>query len=1078
MLVVICVSAFAQSTSGELSGTIYDQQGASVSGATVTAKNVGTGVEAKVTSSSSGQYRIPNLLVGTYTLTVSASGFAKSELHNIPVTLNQIATANVTLKVGDVAAVMEVTDTAAVIDTTTSQLQSSYDARQLQNLPTATLGSGIINLSLLAPGVASSGGIGAGTGPSVGGQRPRNNNFMIEGVDNNDKSVTGPMVQIPNDAVAEFTLLQNQFSPEFGHSSGGQFNTVIKSGSNEYHGLAYEYFQNRNLNAADQLSVVSGVDPRPRYDNNRFGGVFGGPILKNKLFFLVNYEYNPVGQAGSPGQIFAPTQAGYDALAKTPGISANNLAILKQYLPAQGTAVPEGSTPAGAYPVVNGTPVQLGQYSILAPNYTNSHSAVASIDYNISDKDSLRGRFITNRQTGLDTAAALPTFYTSLPYNAYTATMTEFHNFTPNLVNELRLGFSRSSQVYSVGDHSIPGLDAFPNLTIDELNINIGPDPNAPQGTTQNNYQLNDNVSWNKGRHNLKVGFSIQKHISPQSFTQRSRGDYEWGTLEGFLLDQVPDQYAERSLGNPQYYGDQISTGYYANDQWKIRSNFTLNLGLRYEYTTVPFGERSQALNSLSSVPGLITFGEPKAQKNAIMPRVGFAWSPGRSGTTSIRGGFGMNYDVLFDNLGILSLPPQLSQTVTLTGTEGGNFLANGGIKPNTATGPLSVDDARAATSGFIPDQKLPKSLQWNFGIQHVFREDYTVEVRYLGTRGINLPIQQRLNDQSVVNSSNALPLFYSMPSQATLDGLTNTRTALVDAYNEGGFFTPSYLNAGFQSPITAYMPIGNSVYHGLSTQVTRRFNKGLQFTGSYTWSHNIDDSTAEVFSTLLTPRRPQDFQNLRAERGSSALDHRNRLSVSMVYDLPFFKSSNWALKNLVGNWMISPMYVYQTGTLYTVQSATDANLNLDAYTDRAVINPNGTANVGSGTTALTNTNGDVVGYLVNNPNAKYIRAATGMLPNGGRNTAHLNPINNLDLSMTKRVSVTERYHVEFSAQALNVFNHAQYTGGYLSDVRPIGFTSTAERNFLTPGTSTFYQPDQVFSSNPRNMQLSLKFIF
>lgn len=1077
MLVVICVSAFAQSTSGELSGTIYDQQGASVSGATVTAKNVGTGVEAKVTSSSSGQYRIPNLLVGTYTLTVSASGFAKSELHNIPVTLNQIATANVTLKVGDVAAVMEVTDTAAVIDTTTSQLQSSYETRQLQSLPVATTGAGVLNLALLAPGVATSGGVGAGYGPSVGGQRPRNNNFMIEGVDNNDKSITGPIVQIPNDAVAEFTVLQNQFSPEFGHSSGGQFNTVVKSGSNEYHGLAYEYFQNRNLNAADNLSSVSQTELHPRYDNNRFGGAFGGPIKKNKLFYFLNYEYNPVGQAGTPGQIFAPTTAGYETLASIPGVSAANLAILKQYLPAQATATPEANTVSG-YPVIGGRTIELGQYSVLAPNYLNTHSAVASVDYNISDKDNLRGRFIMNRQSLIDNAASLPEFYTTVPYHAYTATLSEFHNFTPNVINELRLGFSRSSQIYGVGNQSIAGLDAFPNLTLDDLNVNIGPDPNAPQSTIQNNYQLNDNVNWIKGGHSLKVGFSIQKSISPQSFTQRSRGDYEWSTVSDFLMDTVPDGIAQRTLGSPMYYGDQLTTAYYANDQWKIRPNFTLNLGVRYEYQTLPFGERQQSLNSASSVPGLISFNEPKAQKNAVMPRIGFAWSPGKSGTTSIRGGFGMNYDILFDNLGILSLPPQLSNTVDVTGQSGTGFLAGGGIPPNTTSGPLSVEDARANTSGFIPDQKRPKSLQWNFGIQHVFHEDYTVEVRYLGTRGTNLPIQYQVNTQAVVNSSNALPVYYSNPGQAALDGLTNTLSTLQNAFNEGGFFRPDYLNAGFGSPITAYMPVGNSTYHGLATQVSRRFSKGLMFTGSYTWSHNIDDSTAEVFSTLLTPRRPQDFSNLRAERASSALDHRNRLSISAVYDLPFFKNSNWFAKNLVGNWQIAPIYTYQTGTLYTVQSATDSNLNLDTYTDRTIINPNGTANVGSGTTPLSNSNGETVAYLVNNPNARYVRAPQGTLTNGGRNTAHLNPINDIDLSLMKRINVTERYHFEFAGQMFNLFNHPQYTGGYLSDVQPIGFTSTAERNFLRPDSSTFYQPSQVFSSNPRNIQLSLKFVF
>ena len=202
------------------------------------------------------------------------------------VTLNKITTANVKLDVGTNVETVEVTAAAAAIDTTTASVQTSFATASLADLPSASGGSGVINLSLLNAGVGSSGAVGLGAGPSVGGQRPRNNNFTIEGIDNNSGSVTGPLVTVPNDAVAEFTVQQNQISPEFGHSSGGQFNQVVKSGSNEFHGTAYEYLQNRNLNAADNQSAVNGDELHPRYDNNRFGGSLGGPIKKNKIFFL------------------------------------------------------------------------------------------------------------------------------------------------------------------------------------------------------------------------------------------------------------------------------------------------------------------------------------------------------------------------------------------------------------------------------------------------------------------------------------------------------------------------------------------------------------------------------------------------------------------------------------------------------------------------------------------------------------------------------------------------------------------------------------------------------------------------
>lgn len=1068
----------AQSVSGDLVGTIYDATGAIVSGASVSATNSETGVQSTTVSSSTGQYRLSNLPVGSYHLKVSAKGFGLAEVRNVAVNLSVTSTANVTLQVGESKTVVEVTGSAATIDTTTAQVESTFDAKQLADLPTTSGGSGVLNLALYTSGISSSGTTGIGTGPSVGGQRPTNNNFMIEGIDNNSKANSGPLGSIPNDAVAEFSILANQFSPQYGHSSGGQFNSVIKSGTNEFHGSGYEYLNNRNLNAADQLSIVDQVDPHPRYDNNRFGGTIGGPIKRNKLFFFFDYEYSPYGASGSGGQIFAPTTNGYAVLASIPGLSSNNLAVMKQYLPAQSTATDPANF-GGAFPTVGGKSIEMGQYSFLAPNYSNSYTYLVSVDYTLSDKDQLRGRYIRNNYLSNDTAANLPAFWVPLKVPNYVATLSEFHNFSPNLTNEFRLGFNRNNAVYNVGSQKFPGLTVFPNLTIDELGVNIGPDPNAPQGGIQNLYQGTDNLTWLKGAHTVTVGADLKKYISPQFFTQRARGDYDWDTLENYLTDQIP-YFAERTTGNFIYYGDQIQFGAYANDSWKLRPNLTINLGLRYERTTLPYGERLQNINSVSNVPGLISFGVPKPQNLNFEPRVGFAWSPGTSGKTSIRGGFGINYDQLRDNLGLLSAAPQFQQTVDVGGNSGGNFLASGAIPDSAAATTHDAAYWRGATSGYIPDQKLPKSLQWNIGIQRVIKEDYTVEVRYLGTRGLNLPIQDRLNVGSVVTPQNALPVYLSAPSQGTLDSLTNSLPALTAAYNAGGRFLPQYANAGFNSAyIVGFMPMGASTYHGMAAQVTRRLHNGLQFTGSYTFSHNIDNSTAEVFSTYTNPRRVQDFQNLNAERSSSALDHRQRFTMATVYDLPFFKGKNWLLRNIVGNWEAAPIFTYETGSLVTPQSAIDANLNGDAAGDRTVLNPAGQSNVGSATTALKNSSGAVVAYLAVNPNARYIQAQKGVLPTAGRQTEHLRPIDNIDFSLLKRFNVfKERYKLELGGRFYNFLNHPQYTGSRINDVQSIGYTGTDVYNFLNPAKANFYQPDKVFTSNPRSIQVSAKFIF
>ncbi|HMJ62755.1 MAG TPA: TonB-dependent receptor, partial [Bryobacteraceae bacterium] len=614
----------------------------------------------------------------------------------------------------------------------------------------------------------------------------------------------------------------------------------------------------------------------------------------------------------------------------------------------------------------------------------------------------------------------------------------------------------------------------------------FGPDPRAPQFSVQNTYQITDNVSWTRGPHSLKFGFDGQKAITPSSFTQRSRGDYQWTFLDDYLSDISPDAAAERGLGNVVYYGDQVLLSFYANDTWKILPNLTLNLGLRYEYQTVPYSERLQTVNALANVPGLISFTEPKPQKTNFMPRIGIAYSPGASGKTSIRAGFGINYDVVYDNLGTLSLPPQFSTNVDISGRDLPGFLAGGGIPPNTKVGALTASEARFATQGYIPDQKRPQSIQWNFGIQHVFAQDYTAEVRYLGTRGLFLPLQVQLNRQAVVTPANALPVYFSMPSQAALDSLTNRLTPLQTAFLNGGDLVPSYAAAGFNnpgSPITAFMPIGSSTYHGLATQLTRRFSHGVQFLGSYTWSHNIDDSTAAVSSTVFAPRRPQDSQNLRSEKASSMLDHRNRLSAALIYEMPFFRNRSWLLKNLLGNWEIAPVYIYQTGSLVTPQTRGDANLNGDTASDRVFLNPAGDPALGSGTRALRNSAGQTVAYLATNPAARYVSAPAGTLPDGGRSLLNLNPINDVDVTLAKRFTLGERYRVEVAARAFNLFNHPQYAGGLLDDVQaspypPNSASGLMARSSFDPSSNMFRQWDQVFSSNPRVLTLSLKLSF
>jgi hypothetical protein len=461
------------------------------------------------------------------------------------------------------------------------------------------------------------------------------------------------------------------------------------------------------------------------------------------------------------------------------------------------------------------------------------------------------------------------------------------------------------------------------------------------------------------------------------------------------------------------------------------------------------------------------------------MPRVGIAWAPDPN--TSVNVGFSMANDVLFDNLGVLSLPPQVQQTcdTTAPGTPQicpysfNNFLGAGGL-PNTPSQITDPATARALTGAYIPNQKLPYSETFTAGVQHIFANKYTLEMRYVGTRGIRLPVQTRLNVTSPVTASSSLPTYLSMPSQGTLDSLTTTLDGLTAIGNQ----VPAFANAGFLSNITSYQPWGSSNYNGLQVSLKRNFTNGLQFQAAYTWSHTFDNSTAEVFSTVLTPRRPQDFSCIQCDYSSSALDRRQRATLAVTYDMPFFKNSNWFMKNIVGNWQASPIYTYQSPEMVTVQSTSDSNLNGDSASDRAVFNPAGIPGTSSGVTPLLNSAGATVAYLATNPTAQYIQAGAGALATTPRNTLYGDVINNWDFSLLKRVNITERQSVEFTFNALNIFNHAQYVPGNISDVAPVSFTSGVVRGALLTGSPTFAQWNQVFSNHPRDVVLVMKYNF
>ncbi len=1108
MLVGAGQQAISQTTGGTLRGTIKDSTGAVVPDAAVTATNEATGAKFDTVTSSSGLYSFPNLLIGNYAVSVEKPGFKKFVRRNVPVSANQIAESDATLEVGAVSTLVEVVGGADLVSTTSSQIGETIDAKEILDLPNSVLGGSPLNLAVLLPNTTTQAGGVLGEGGSIGGNRPRNNNFTIDGVDNNDISVTGSLQPVIQDAVAEFNLISNQFSAEYGHSTAGQFNIITKSGTNNYHGSAFYYGQNRNLNALDNLNKAAleagDIPKKPRFDYNRAGGTFGGPIVKDKLFFFGAYEYRTRGEAATGVTVLSPTSAGMTAL-NSMAANAQVKSIL-QHFPVASSASDSVS--------VNGQTIPVGNVQFFSPDFDNQHDFQTSIDYNVG-KHQLRGRFLYDRYRApnQNPSLPLPEFTGDTFRNARKIAFTDVWAITSRLANDFRLSYSRNGQGWAVP----AAFSNFPNAKIDELGLNVGPEDNSPQGGVQNTYQVLNNLSYIIGKHQIKGGVEYRNTISPSDFLPRARGEWDYATMGEFINDLIPtgSNGALRGAGSGFFAGNQQSIYWFLQDDVKVAKNLTLNLGLRYEFTTNPRDASLQTLNSIATLPGVFDFRKPETDKNNFGPRIGFAFSPessggivgkifGGPGKSSLRGGFAIAYDVNFQNLVTLQLPPQLQteQNPNMTCAAanapawcatGKGFLAGGGLLQFNSP-PTTQADARAATQALIVDQVAPKTYTWTLSLQREFAKNYVLELRYLGTRGQNLPIQVRLNAISVFEKHPELAIPTYLTNSAVPATVALTAPSVQDFWNASDL---RYSAEGFVGGLVSAFPgVGNSIYHAGSVELKRRFSKGLFMMANYTWSRTIDDSTNELFSSLVNPRRPQNPYNLKNERGLSALDMPHKFSLSWSYEIPRFFSSNSFANKVVDGWQISGSYLAQTGQPITALAGQDANGDFDAAGDRALLNPNGSGltgtrvnyvmrNPSTGKTSIVTSVADdgsddvnVVGYVAANPNAKFVVAMPGTPDDGkrvGRNTIRSLGLNNWNASILKKFKVQEEKEFEFRAEFFNAFNHRQYSLGLPSYEQS---TDNATSSTYANVSSLQFLDAGQFTGGSRTVQLSLKFVF
>jgi outer membrane receptor protein involved in Fe transport len=1127
MLSMIAPSFAQGTTDGTIAGTIQDQQGAVITGAKVTAKNNATGQTLTTETADNGSFRFNNVPVGIYTVTVEAQSFKGYSNPDVQVQLNRVTDVKVSLEPGAVTEVVTVTGGAAaeLVETTTSQLGKSFEERKIVELP---IGQDVNTLALLSPNVVTNGAGVTGFGGSVGGNRPRNNSFMLDGIDNNDVSLTGPQIAPIQDAVKEFTILTNQFTAEFGHSSAGQFNTITKSGTNQFHGDLWWYNINKHFRSLDhrlkeQIAVGALPDERPRDDFNRVGGDFGGPIKKEKLFFFGAYQYQTRGLAGSTQTFGAPTAQGYARLGSLGGVSDFSLALLRNH-------VAPAPTQSGTVTVL-GQEIPVGQLLVLVPDFFTLHQWHTNIDYNISSSDRLYGRFFYDRLRSPLLGTPGPEFTGAFGNDNRLFSLTHNHTFSASLVNELRFGYRRQVKSFDVPLEFPDFPGQFPNISVDELGLFIGPNGDSPQSGITNVYQVADTANWTRGRHQMKFGLDYRNAIAPGDFLPRGRGEYAYATLESYLSDVKPDgsNGGLRGVGSGFFAGNQWAIYPFFQDDFKFRPNLTLNLGLRYEYTSNARDAKLQNLNRIANVaagdstlerikqqsgltglfPNGIEFRTPKTDKNNFAPRIGVAWAPdfkdgwlhrvfGNQGESSIRAGFAVAHDVLFQNLVLLQLPPQLQSEIDASSGSGGifgsntNFLRSGGIPQGGAIDPLLFTDpasARALTQAIILDTQTPYTMSWSLAYQREFLKNWSVETRYLATRGVHLFVQSRLNGG--VPPRFNLPTFLNaseIPARASLRLLPSQQDFL-DA--QGRLLA----DLGFQGNFTAFPAQGSSIYHGGSVNVKRRLTGGVSVDASYTFSKTIDDGTNELFTSFVNPRRPQNNFNMRDERAESVLSRPHRFSVGWIWEVPFYREARGWRSHLLGNWQISGVYQAESGQLVDALSFNDANGNGDAAGDRTIINTAGEARRGSDVNWVLRTgqivpNGgadpsEVVGYVAVDPTAQFVFADVGARANAGRNLIRAPGINNWDLAFFKRFQITEGHRVEFRAELFNAFNHPQFViddpfaTDYV-DVRSPDFQNKRLFSGNPFGTIPAFglTTDPIAGGNPRVIQLVLRYHF
>ncbi|HYG80972.1 MAG TPA: carboxypeptidase regulatory-like domain-containing protein, partial [Pyrinomonadaceae bacterium] len=762
--------ALGQTSKGFVVGTVVDPNGAAIAGAAVKITNTETGVSRDTVSQDDGSFRLDAVDPGTYTVEISATGFKTSTRPNLLVAAAQTVDASTPLEVGNPSEIVTISsDNLIELQTADGTRVNTLNQREITELP--VVGLNPVNLVFTLPGVVDPGGLAGGfvqgTEFSVNGLRPRSNNQLIDGLENNDNSITGQSYQpTVRDGYSEVTILGSNFSAEFGRAGGAVVNVITRSGTNEFHGSVYDIIQNSVFSAlTPQQKAIDELTEVPKFNQNTFGFSLGGPIKKNKLFFFGTFQRDLFRAGGVTSSAIVPTAAGIQQIRALVPAGVNP--ALDQYLAIASTMTPTtqfknvgiqtGQNPAQS--------IQFGTATRQSAQPVDTDDYIVRVDWTPTGRDSFSFRYLLNDQIFNNQFAAsgsglqFPGFEVDVPGKADSFYAAYTRNFSANTTNEFRFGRNKFDVLFGPRDESLS--TSGPQIVINTASIStVGLPATFPQGRNFINYQFQDTITHTIGNHTFRAGLDILAQRGSQFVPINTRGILNYTTGGGFTAlgnfifgFSGPAGSASKVFGEGVEQSDVTNQAYFINDQWRVRENLSLNLGLRYEnFGTVSNNAAFPAFPGLFADP--LTRVEHQRDNNNFGPRFSFAYTPrmwkGLFGEdlTVIRGGFAVNYDVFFNNIlsnTVATFPNALGATTVAPGAGVGNGrgLANFGAQslPTTPTvNPL------AAVNTIDPNLLNPMTYVWNFGIQRELPGRNIFDIAYVGSRGTHLFINEQVN--------------------------------------------------------------------------------------------------------------------------------------------------------------------------------------------------------------------------------------------------------------------------------------------------------------------------------------------